>query len=184
MSIRDLVQLITPPDEVQNSGGRVQWRSIEETIETAFPDDYFDLARTYGSGEFLNGTLEVLNPFDTRYGALLDYECAKLRKYKQDFPEEMPYSVHPEVGGLLPFARDDNGNRFLWQTLGDPNAWPIVCKPHGFDACDWQIVHHTLGEFLGLLITSDLKIDKARFWGEPFDNGDFVFVPQRPVADR
>lgn len=40
-----------------------------------------------------------------------------------EFPETFPDPRFPAEGGLLPFARSDNGAYFCWRAEGPPDAW-------------------------------------------------------------
>lgn len=40
----------------------------------------------------------------------------------------MPYPIHPEPGGILPWATTDNGDTLYWLTDGDPDSWPILIR--------------------------------------------------------
>lgn len=180
MSVKELTGIVLPPGEPVNSGGRKEWNAAATKLGIVLPEDYYALARTYGSGKFLAGTLEIGNPFDPDYETWVDYELSKLRQYKATFPDEMPYNVHPEEDGLYPFGRDDNGNRFFWKTAGESDRWSIICYSRGADS--WESVNHTLSDFLILLITNRLQINWSRFWGAPFPEEQRVFVPQQPVT--
>jgi hypothetical protein len=87
--------------------------------ELPVPADYLDLAATYGHGEFCD--LIVLNgvggPEDS-----LDYE----REEKLEDPEDYPYPIHPEPGGLLPWGATSNGDLLCWLTEGEPDTWRTV----------------------------------------------------------
>ena len=181
MTIDELIQIVFPPSEPVHTGSREEWADVEKRFGVRFPDDYFEVAQNYGSGEFLSGTLEIANPFDPKYEVWLNYELKKLQRYQRDDPDEMPYAVFPQSDGLLPFGRDDNGNRFFWITRGEPNTGPIVCRSGAYH---WEVVQSTLTNFLQLLITNKLDIDRKNFWGSDFLKEDWAFEPARSKSRR
>lgn len=175
MALYDLVSVVAAPEHPVHSGELKKWKAIEQDVGIRFPDEYRAIAEKYGSGEFLSGTLEIANPFDPAYGTWLQYELKKLRHAQEDSPEEVPYAVFPDPDGLFPFGRDDNGNRFYWRMSGEPNSWPVICRSSEYH---WATVNHTLTQFLSLLITNKLKINRTDFWGSPFAKEDWRFDPQ------
>jgi hypothetical protein len=74
--------------------------------------------------------LWILNPFAAnRYLNLVQQARRQLeaeRMIRAERPSDMPFSLHPERGGLFPWAMTDNGDRLYWLTEGDPNHWPTV----------------------------------------------------------
>jgi hypothetical protein len=83
----------------------------------------------YGTG-CVSGFLWVYNPFEenvhlnllSRYRLIFDGD----REIRDSFPDDVPEPLFPEVGGLLPWAATDNGDRLYWRTKGEPDAWPVV----------------------------------------------------------
>ena len=49
-----------------------------------------------------------------------------MRETKDDYPDEVPYPLFPDSGGLYPFGIDGNGNTFLWKTEANANKWAIT----------------------------------------------------------
>ena len=43
---------------------------------------------------------------------------------------ELPVAVHPASPGFLPWAADENGNKFGWLTEGPPDGWLVVVFGH------------------------------------------------------
>lgn len=124
--------------------------------ELTVPADYLDLTATYGVGEFCDLIYLELDGHEDS----LDYERAE----KLEYPEEYPYPIHPEPGGLLPWGATSNGDVLCWLTAGEPDTWPTVI----WDLRSRWFEEHPMGatEFLaGWLagrVTSDLLPDAFR----------------------
>jgi len=166
-----------PPAEAVYRGSKKEWGAIEEKIGLRFPEDYFTLINTYGSGRFLAGEFKVANPFDPDDERFADLELTRLRETKAAVPDEVPYPLFPETGGLYPFGIDGNGNTFLWITDGGSDDWAIAC----FNSEDYsEVVDHPFIDFLVLLASNQLNINRRKFWGSDFPGDQLQFIP-RPL---
>jgi hypothetical protein len=181
MKIDALKELMPPPDEPLYPGSLKEWREFQERTGIRFPEDYFAISHTYGSGRFLAGEFKVANPFDPDDEKFSERELATLHETRSTSPKDVPYPLYPEQSGLYPFGIDGNGNTFLWITDDDPNAWAIAC----FNSEDHsESVNHSLVEFLVLLATNKLKIQRRKFWGNDFSADHLEFVPRRLPRQR
>jgi len=180
-AIGNLKRLMPPPAQPLNAGSMNAWSAFQKRIGLRFPEDYFIVVRTYGSGRFLAGEFRVNNPFEPADAASVEREFKTLRENKENSPAEFPFPVFPESGGLYPFGIDDNGNTFLWLTEGEPQEWPIVClNPENYH----ETVNLSLIEFLVQMATNQLGIDRQRFWGNDVSQEQLEFIPRRPPARR
>lgn len=176
MTIDKLIRLMPPPSQPLYPGSRKEWRAFQEIVGLVFPEDFYTVASTYGSGRFLAGEFKVANPFDPDDHGFADVELMRLRETKKQFPKEVPYSLFPDSGGLYPFGIDGNGNTFLWKTNANSSRWPIVC----FNSEDYsELTDHPLIDFLVLLASNELDIDRRKFWGNDFSHEQLEFVPRR-----
>lgn len=181
MKIDKLKLLMPPPAEPVYPGSPQEWRAFQNKIGLRFPEDYFILVNAYGSGRFLAGEFKVANPFDPDDEDFANLELIRLRETKKEAPGEVPYPLFPESGGLYPFGIDGNGNTFLWLTNGVTDKWAIAC----FNSEDYsEVVDHTLIDFLVLLATNELEINRRRFWGADFPEDQLEFIPRRLSASR
>ncbi len=181
VTIDRLKLLMAPPAEPLYSGSRKEWGAFQKKVGLRFPEDYFTLISTYGSGRFLAGEFKIANPFDPDDEGFADAELARMRETKKDFPDEVPFPLFPESGGLYPFGIDGNGNTYLWITAANPGEWAIVC----FNSEDYsEAVRHPLIEFLVLLATNELAIKRRKFWGCDFTEDQMKFMPRKPPAHR
>jgi hypothetical protein len=128
-SLRSLQQVAPPPAVPVETGLPEDWPLVAEEIDLILPPDYCELVNVYGSGCFQR-CLWPLNPFSedetlnlVRQAPLLLW-AASGRKRQE--PPAVPFPVHPEPGGLFPWARTDAGDALYWLTKGPAESWPVV----------------------------------------------------------
>lgn len=177
MSLKQLIELIPPPANPIYGGTYDDWNDLEYEGIPKLPQGLFEIASHYGSGRFFQGSLKVFNPFAPDYYSTVKQMLDDHKQSREEFPEYEPYNAYPVEGGLFPFAFDDNGNMFYWQTIGKSDSWPVVCgNPRG---SHWEKpLKHELSEFLVLLVTNNLKIRYESFWGNLYSEEDYNFRPQ------
>ena len=129
MSIDRLTDLVPPPHRPSEIGSLEQWQAVERELGTALPSDYRDFVFTYGSGLFAQ-FYRVYNPFAaSEFTALVPSVrrvCAAVGEIKRDWPDVVPYKIHPDKPGLLPWGNDENGNEYYWFTSGPPDSWLVL----------------------------------------------------------
>jgi hypothetical protein len=157
MTIERLMAMMPPPVTRPTA---VPWHLAPGEVGFQFPDDYRDFTDLYGSG-LINDQLLIWTPSlkwdtvregDAREGfaslaagppsGLGDY----LTELHEDEPDENPYPVYPDEGGLLAWGNDYSANHFFWLTGDpDPNKWPVVAwNRSGY----WDRFDGGFGEFL------------------------------------
>ena len=128
MSINSLLTILPAPKIPVETPSLEDWTTVEKQIGK-LPADFKIFIERYGSGT-INRFLWVLNPFSVNKHANLlnrmEPVMDAIRELKKDWPEQHPYKLFPEPGGLLPFGGSDNGDTFFWQTVGEPDKWTIV----------------------------------------------------------
>ncbi|MEZ5941523.1 MAG: SMI1/KNR4 family protein [Planctomycetaceae bacterium] len=181
MGIDKLAALMPPPEDPLFNGTQEQWDRFKREVGLELPEDYFLVVTTYGSGRFLAGEFKVANPFDPDDQDFASFELTRLREMRERSPEDVPFALYPEEGGLYPFGIDGNGNTFLWKTNSNPGKWEIVC----FNSEDYsESVNHSLIEFLVLLATNKLDINRRKFWGSDVAADSLEYVPRRVSRKR
>lgn len=157
MTIECLKQLLPPPKMPLETGSQEGWDQVERELGTVLSTDYKCFIATYGTGA-INRFLWVYNPFSTdQYLNLFTQAKAIGSAYMethQKFPEDFPYQVFPDAGGLLAWAGTGNGDAVYWLTEGNPDRWPIVV--YGPRACEHEIYHQPVTDFLCDLVSKRL----------------------------
>lgn len=129
MSIIKLKSLVPPPVRPFEIGTIDQWRAVEQELGVELPSDYREFVFTYGTGMFA-GFYVVYNPCSAMKTANLLTKistlCQQEREFKREFPDAVPYRIHPDRPGLLPWGGDENGNYYYWITDGPPDSWLVV----------------------------------------------------------
>ena len=124
-----LRQLLPPPAEPVEPGRPDGWAAVETTLGTRLPADFKAFTELYGSGT-VDDFLYLFNPFASGQGGNLldekDWVLAAYRQTRARFPELLPLPPFPEVGGVLPLGRTDNGDELYWVTEGDADSWPVA----------------------------------------------------------
>ncbi len=139
-----MATLAPPPAMPASPGSPDKWGGVERALGTVLPTDYKWLIDTYGVGDF-GDLLVVLNPFAAPASMNLLRQAeikaagranpmfpdpSSLARYLEGrerlIPEQCPFPAYPEPGGLLPVAKDTNGNDLFWVTRGAPDSWSLV----------------------------------------------------------
>ncbi|GAB7043916.1 MULTISPECIES: SMI1/KNR4 family protein [Catenuloplanes] len=125
--IDDLVRRVPPPATPVDA--HADWDAIEAALGTPLPADFKKITRRYGAGQFC-GLVSAHPP--ERLAAQNRDILGEERDYRDDDPEDYPYPLHPEPGGILLWGETGNGERLCWLTEGEPDTWPIVVwQPRG-----------------------------------------------------
>lgn len=126
-----LFRILPPPDAPIDQPGGGDWAAAELALGTALPPDFKDLVTRYGSGS-IDSFLILLNPRSSRpavrFGPAGESFLGGLREIRESLPDEVPFPIHPEPGGLLPWGTTDNGDIGYWVTSpqDDPGRWSIA----------------------------------------------------------
>ena len=125
----DLCEVVPPPINAVDAGNPMSFAAVEASLGLILPADYKNLVGAYGTGSW-KGFLWVLNPFAlNRFLNLLVQTESQLdaeRVTRAGCPDQIPFPIHPEPGGLLPWAMTDNGDRLYWLTKGHADHWPTI----------------------------------------------------------
>jgi len=104
------------------------WRAVALALGFHLPDDYEDLVRRYGLGAF--DDVLLWTPFTGQSWGNLVAQGQGLVAFheplRSEYPEDFPYPLYPEPGGLLEWASTGDGDRLCWLIEGEPNGWPVV----------------------------------------------------------
>ena len=122
-----LVRLMPPPAEPRATGDPDRWPQIELRLGRRLPSDYKAFVATYGSGR-IGDFLNVANPFSDN-PHVRDLPESMLQTYREIRTfEHIPFPIHPEPGGLIPWGDTDNGDVLFWvaDPPDDPDRWSIA----------------------------------------------------------
>lgn len=161
LSYDELALIVTPPETPTAVPAKLNWNPIERELGVPLPSDYKAFVGGYGSG-LLGSFIRVFNPFDTdEYMSLIPSAkriCQIRRELKNSEGDaEVPFDIHPETPGLLPWGNDENGNGLYWLTEGDADNWPCVVGA-GRDR-RWQQFDMPMTTFLKRALTGEIKCE-------------------------
>ncbi|WP_327110886.1 hypothetical protein OHB12_24180 [Nocardia sp. NBC_01730] len=126
----------------------VDWAQVEHRLGFSVPPDYRSWAATYPQIT-IDGFLTVFHPAAPAPNlftadALLDFD----RALRDVDPDDIPYPLHPEPGGLYPWGTTANTHRLHWY----PTRGHIVVIGR---AGNWEWPG-TMSEFLSGILTRQL----------------------------
>lgn len=125
-SLRRLAELAPPPKMPVAAEG--DWEAVFADLGTSLPDDWRSLVSVYGYGTF-GDHVHLWSPFfapctmmaQSRGALEADRMLARMH------PKAVPFALHPEADGALPWAGTDNGDVAYWLTgRGSPNGWLVA----------------------------------------------------------
>jgi hypothetical protein len=132
--MRDIDRFTTqfaPPRSPLAPGIEDVWPDMQHRIGSVLPRDYKDFINAFGS-VLLNESLRPFNPFSRGISRNLLWQMGVqlggMRELKQQFPENYPYPIWFEPGGLLPWGSDENAINLYWLTRGHPDQWTVVVE--------------------------------------------------------
>jgi hypothetical protein len=158
MALNSFRQVVKPPSEPVEARERVNWEEIEAELGIELPSDYKEFVRDFGTGS-IGHFLWVYNPISENENLnLLKQTTAQLsglRRLRNHAPEYLPYALHPNEAGLLPWGVTDNGDLMLWRTEGPSDSWNVVIKEsRGPDIEEYSC---GMSDFLRALIKGDIQ---------------------------
>lgn len=159
MSVHQLKEILKPPSSPCNNGLEQNWKDVHKEIGTRLPDDYQHFINGYGSG-LIGRFLYIWNPFsDNKYTNLIYmYKETTIlyQNLKSSQPDDFPFNIYPENGGLLPFGNSINGDNLFWLTTkSDPNLWSLII--HQARSSYYDIHSYSLSDFLIRLMRKELQ---------------------------
>jgi hypothetical protein len=136
----------------------VDWTAVETWLGLRLPDDYKQLADTYGPldfGEYLWIHVPCVQQDRFDYGDRLRETHRAARIAARELPEDVRPSVHPAPGGLLAWGSSRGSDVLFWDTSvsEDPNRWTVVVRhSHPVSGSGLLPFHH-----YGLTLTGYLQ---------------------------
>ena len=108
-------------------GDNPRWAEVEARLGIALPRVFKSMASQFGDYHW-NEFAFILNPLDPPYFSRIEGLLEAERELRQHFPDESIFPLHPETGGLLPWAATDNGHALFFLTRSPDELWPTVIK--------------------------------------------------------
>ncbi|ROS41143.1 SMI1/KNR4 family protein [Amycolatopsis thermoflava] len=152
------------------------WDRAVEEIGFQFPSDYRAFVDRYGGGA-INEELHVSCPTEFPYepgvspGFAGYLEAMDLgvgdayRSMRDSFPEDYPYPIFPEPGGLLQWGVTGGGDDLFWLTEDeDPDRWPVVIWWRNLDP-RWESFPGGTVEFLLAVAERRHEYTEHLLWG-------------------
>lgn len=172
-ALDQLARLIPPPAAPVDAQG--DWARVEADLALALPADFKQLIETYGLGHFVD-FITPLTPFGPRAlflrsaRGILDSE----RAFREQHPNDSPYALYPEPGGLLQWAGTHNGDRLCWLTEGEPDHWTTIAwnqrswRYNVFPVGAVEFLHSWLTGHITTTVFRPRDADQPAPWFEPF----------------
>lgn len=170
-SLSELIELCPPPSEAPP----VDWSDAENTLGLRLPQDYKDLAATYGPGAFC-GFIRIYHPLGaTQWVNLTGSMPATIRAQLQHALDRGT-SIPHRPDQLFAVGVTDNGNYLFWITdeQQDPNTWRVTVNEARGPR--WYTFDGTLTDFLTAALSGRVHVPMF-----PHDllNGGVTFSPSR-----
>jgi hypothetical protein len=156
-----LVEMMSPPT-VYLLG--IPWDQSASDVGLQFPAGYREFIDRYGPG-VVNDELNVYAPIPDAISGrppgirgfvarTTDDIGPIITDSREEWPEEYPFPMYPEPGGLLLWADSPNGGFCFWSVDGpDPDRWPIVVWVRQMDV--WQRFDGGFLNFLTAVVSRD-----------------------------
>lgn len=172
-TLSELTALCPPPAETPP----VDWAAVENTLGMRLPEDYRELASTYGPGTFC-GFIHVYHPCGaTRWVDLTGSMPTTIREQLQHALDEDTFPVPHNPQHLFPVGVTDNGEHLFWITepREQPHRWRVTVNEARGPR--WHTFDGTLTSFLTAVLTGRELV--PMFPRDLLDEG-VTFAPSRP----
>jgi hypothetical protein len=115
----------------------IDWQEVEESLGLALPDDYKLFIARFPRG-FIQNYIQICPPrlHDGRLDLLGTFRIVldNMREMREDRPEDFPFPIYPEPGGLIIWGNAKRGEYFYWlPSSPNPNEWEIVVSGSGWE---------------------------------------------------
>jgi hypothetical protein len=158
MIFDELKSVLPQPQHPVEVPSSMNWGEIVDVIGFALPVDYMQFVEAYGSGS-INRFIYVFNPFSSSPHLNLIRQLtrvlASFRMLKEEFPDEIPFPLLYEPGGLMPWGITDNGDVFCWRTQGVSGHWSTVVVERSSGCKEYEI---PMSRFLSRSLTGSLTV--------------------------
>jgi hypothetical protein len=159
-----------------DAGRSFDWAAVERGLGLTLPADYKEVAERFPDGRF-QGFLRPIRPGDmgeqdTDFLGYYRHRLDDLRRWRADEPQRFPHPLHPEPGGLLPWAVTHRADLFFWRT----DTWSIVASDSGFEV--WEEIPGTVCDLLTAVLTG--TYDAGRYGVDLSARAPWFELPEVP----
>ncbi len=157
--LSELVRILPPPKNPREAGTVDAWPAVEAALRFSLPADYKQFINTYGTGG-IDGWVFPFSPFagdkQLNLEQQIQVRLAALRQLRDAANEHIPYPIHPELGGVIPWACTQNGDVLFWIAKGSPSDWTVCIN----DArCpEWEAFPYSMVAFLVKMLRAEVKV--------------------------
>lgn len=169
MSISELVGLVKPPSAPIELGQPSLWQAVQADLGLQLPNDYYEYGLTYGSGSMCNRFMLLFNWGAPHYRDYIAAETKVIRDAGTSSSRQV--KVFPEIPGLFPWGRDENGSSLCWLTSGDPADWPVVIQSREGKEFQYPL------SMTAFLVNVFLNRVRCPVWHELFTPEELNFLP-------
>lgn len=181
------MKVVPPPKRPREAGTPKAWRDVESKLGLELPKGFKDITSNYGTGQWL-GFWFLLNPFTKNRHLNLYRQSQKgkrgvtttldAERCTRDIDGlDYPHPIYPEPGGILHWARTNNGGNFFWLTRGSPSRWKTIY--YADRSFDFEVYSMSCSRLLLRAVTGEIPIF-AKELSEDHEYGQpDAFVPYR-----
>lgn len=176
MSMILLSDILVPPEAPVENGYVGGWEQAESELGVPLPQDYKTFIDAYGSGQ-IDEFIWIFNPFSKNENLQLIRQLTIQSAVLSELValgENVPYSVFPATGGVIPFGITDNGDLLFWKTSEAPSEWTVAVNDSR--SPEWQEFRGSMTEFLASLLHGKVR---CKFFPEDFPRRRPVFNVSR-----
>ncbi|WP_327278951.1 MULTISPECIES: histone-like nucleoid-structuring protein Lsr2 [unclassified Streptomyces] len=171
-----LVQLCPPPSGPIPA---IDWDTVEATLGMRLPQDYKQLAATYGPGAFYD-YLHLYHPAGvTEYVDITGPMPARIRSHLQRDYDQGTHPVPYDPQHLFAIGGTDNGEYLFWITdpQDAPDTWRIAVNEARGPR--WFTFDGSLTEFLTRVLSGQTSVPQ---FPDDLLEGHTAFVPSVPTG--
>jgi hypothetical protein len=156
-SLQRLTTLMPPP---LPPPAAPPWPQAPGELGFQLPQDYRDFVDLYGGGQIdeqltvLAPSLHPPRPGDPGgFAGFLAYATDQIgstfEEIRRHDPDDNPYPLYPDHGGLLAWGLTQDADYLFWLTDdADPDHWPVVVWLRQADVPQWRALGVGVGAFL------------------------------------
>jgi len=174
---QEIVELVGRPPSPIDAGAAdaAEWGCVEQRLGLRLPPDFKQVLSVFGTCTWAS-FLHLLTPFTSNENLQLERGAPRAlgaaHCVRRQYPEDIPFALYPESGGLFPWGITDNGDTLYWLTQGPSGRWPTVI----LQARDPESERHNLQ--MSTLILRFLRGElESRILLDPFEG-------VRPMAEH